>query len=417
MDTLHLPGVKTEWTNSNDGERVVTATVTAPADKCPKCSHPKLYEFGTRSTRYIDLPIHGDQVLVNLKRQRYRCRNCGFTFMPTPPGFDGQFRMTTRAVEWVEREASRQTFAYVSQHIGIEERSVRRVFWRYAQQREKEFKPLAGRIVGIDELYLLRQFRCIVTDLGGKSVTDLLKTRDQATVVRYLKNLAGRDQIERVCIDMWRPYQKAVEMVLPGIPVTVDKFHVLKEANLAMEEIRKETQRRLPQGQKLNLMRSRHILLRRKANLNPKELQTIDRWKRLYPALIDAWELKEQFFRIYDEQNPADARKAFTAWVNDLPLTIHHQFKALVNTVDNWSPQIFNYFDQRITNAFTECANGMAKVANRTGRGYSFRVIRFKLLFSHDRKKPASDKMTVRSWLNANGIPFSTFDESLDDDV
>lgn len=49
--TLHLPGVKTEWTNSNDGERVVTATVTAPADKCPKCSHTKLYEFGTRSTR------------------------------------------------------------------------------------------------------------------------------------------------------------------------------------------------------------------------------------------------------------------------------------------------------------------------------------------------------------------------------
>jgi transposase len=141
MDTLNLPGVKTEGTTETGQEQVVHATVTAEAKACPECKHAKLYAFGTRNTRYVDLPMHGRQALINLTRQRYRCRKCGHAFMPDAPGFDAQFRMTSRAVEWVEQQSSKQTFAYVAQQVGIEERSVRRVFWRYAQRKEKELIP------------------------------------------------------------------------------------------------------------------------------------------------------------------------------------------------------------------------------------------------------------------------------------
>lgn len=413
MDTLHLNGVKTEWTHSNGGERVVTATVTAPADKCPKCSHPKLYEFGTRPTRYVDLPIHGDQVLINLKRQRYRCRKCGFTFMPTPPGFDAQFRMTSRAVEWVEREASRQTFAYVSQHIGIEERSIRRVFWRYAQRKEKELIPTAGPIIGIDELYLLNKHRCIFTNLKEKTVIDLLPGRKYPEVYRYLKNLNGADKIERVCIDMWRPYREAVRAALPKVPVTIDRFHVVKEANRVIENIRKSFQRTLPAGQRLDLMRSRHILLRRSRDLKPEEKEKVERWRKLYPSLIEAWELKEQFFDIYLQPNVKAAEKEYTRWFNRLPITSHSAFRELVHTIDNWRPEIFNYFDQHITNAYTEWANGMAKIMNRAGRGHSFAVIRFKVLYAH--KTTRFKRMSIRSRHVNLGIPFSTFDDRWDE--
>ena len=48
------------------------------------------------------------------------------------------------------------------------------------------------------------------------------------------------------------------------------------------------------------------------------------------------------------------------------------------------------------------------------GRGYSFDVIRFKLLFAHSHQKKAGT--TMRSRLNNMGVPFSTFDESFDVD-
>lgn len=415
MQTLHLNGVNTIGELTDNGQNYIAhAVVSTEATACLKCKHGKLYEFGTRAIRVVDLPIHGKQVLINLDRKRYRCRKCNHTFMPTHPEVDPEFRLTTRAVKWIEQEVLKQTFAYVSAVVGIDEITVRRVFWRYAQNREKTLKPTAGRVLGIDELFLLNDHRCIITNLEDNTVIDLLKDRDRRRVQRYLKNLDGIKDVERVCIDMWRPYRDAVNAMLPGVPVTVDKFHVLKWANHTMEQIRKETQRKLPRGQRLTLMRSRHILLRREASLEPKEMKQIKHWERVYPALIDAWRLKEQFFRIYDHNNAADAREAFKQWQVDLPLTVHGQFRELTKMVNNWHDEIFNYFDERITNAFTECANGLAKITNRTGRGHSFAVIRFKVLFAH--RMDAFKRRSIRSRLAVLGIPFSTFDDPLDID-
>lgn len=83
----------------------------------------------------------------------------------------------------------------------------------------------------------------------------------------------------------------------------------------------------------------------------------------------------------------------------------------LIQLGRNWEEEIFNYFDERVTNAFTECANGLAKITNRTGRGHSFAVIRFKVLFAH--KLDAFKRRSIRSRMAVLGIPFSTFDGSI----
>lgn len=413
MQTLHLNGISTSGEMTDNGQNYIAHAITTIKPQCcPRCKHVKLYEFGDRAIRVIDLPIHGKQVLINLDRKRYRCQKCKHTFMPAHPEIDTEFRLTTRAVKWIERESMRQTFAYIAHQIGIDEITVRRVFWRYAQNREKTLKPTAGRILGIDELYLLSEFRCIITNLQDHTVVDLLKDRDRRRVQKYLKGLDGVKDVDRVCIEMWRPYRDAVREAMPDVPVTVDKFHVLKWANHTMEQIRKDTQRKLERGKKLDLMRSRHILLRRKPTLDKQEQAKIKRWRRTYPALIDAWELKEQFFNIYEQRSAEAARDAFTEWRYNLPLTVHHQFKELVNMVENWKDEIFNYFDEPVTNAFTECANGLAKITNRTGRGHSFAVIRFKVLFAH--RLEAFKRRSIRSRMAVLGIPFSTFDEPAD---
>lgn len=40
------------------------------------------------------------------------------------------------------------------------------------------------------------------------------------------------------------------------------------------------------------------------------------------------------------------------------------------------------YWDHRATNALTEALNGVAKMMQRAGRGYSFEAIRAKMLYS-----------------------------------
>ncbi len=107
------------------------------------------------------------------------------------------------------------------------------------------------------------------------------------------------------------------------------------------------------------------------------------------------------------------AEKEYTRWFNHLPITSHSQFRELVHTIDNWRPEIFNFFDHRITNAYTEWANGMAKIVNRTGRGHSFAVIRFKVLYAH--KTKLFHRQSIRARRVNLGIPFSTFDDRWDE--
>ena len=50
----------------------------------------------------------------------------------------------------------------------------------------------------------------------------------------------------------------------------------------------------------------------------------------------------------------------------------------------NWRNEILAYFDHPISNGYTEALNGVAKVINRAGRGYSFELLRARLLFGKE---------------------------------
>jgi transposase len=47
----------------------------------------------------------------------------------------------------------------------------------------------------------------------------------------------------------------------------------------------------------------------------------------------------------------------------------------------NWSQEIFACFDHFVTNTYTEALNGLIQLTNRLGRGYSFEMIRAKMLY------------------------------------
>ncbi len=65
-------------------------------------------------------------------------------------------------------------------------------------------------------------------------------------------------------------------------------------------------------------------------------------------------------------------------------------YKDLVRAVDNWHVEIFNYFDKRLTNAYTESINSIIRQVERMGRGYSFDALRAKILFNEKLHKSVS---------------------------
>ena len=76
-------------------------------------------------------------------------------------------------------------------------------------------------------------------------------------------------------------------------------------------------------------------------------------------------------------------------------MVAHNGFKDLIRAVGNWKPEVLNFFDCGATNAYTEAANGLAKIRNRSGRGYSFDAIRAKILYGGKSKRGRFGESTV----------------------
>jgi hypothetical protein len=188
-------------------------------------------------------------------------------------------------------------------------------------------------------------------------------------------------------MDMWTPYRDSVRAVLPEATIVIDKFHVVRMANDAMEKARKGLRAELTLKQKRGLMHDRFVMLKRKRDLGDEERLNLDGWTKNYPALGEAYRLKEDFFGVYDAKSPEDAARRFEAWLDGIPAEIRPYYADLIRAFQNWQPYILNYFEHPVTNAYTESLNSLIRVMNRLGRGYSFEALRAKILFTEGAHK------------------------------
>jgi transposase len=387
---LNLEGWNTFPTSEKDGDLFVPAEYTIAPTVCVRCGvvEPSLKRHGFQKQRFMDTPMHGKRVGILVKRQRYKCLECSQTFHQPIDGMDEKRHMTRRLVEYIEQRSLERTFSEVASDIGVDEKTVRNIFRDHIAKLDAAYEPHTPAWLGIDELFLIRRPRCVLTNVSVSTLIDVLQDRNKATVLKWMQERIDRNAVEVITMDMWKPYRDAALEVLPNAIVVVDKFHVVKMANHALNTVRKSFREGLDKAGRRKLLRSRHLIMKRRYNLTPEEFKAMQEWTDAVPLLFRAYNAKEDFFAIYDCATKAEAMDLYDTWKayieDDKPIAA--AFSELIRAVDNWRPEIFNYFDHRVTNALTESLNGLVKIANRMGRGYSFEAIRAKMLFGMPRK-------------------------------
>ncbi|MCR7913366.1 transposase, partial [Pseudomonas aeruginosa] len=115
--------------------------------------------------------------------------------------------MTKRCYDYIVKRSLSSTNAGVAQDVGVDESVVRAVIKAYCDIKAYSYRPTLPRILGIDELYLNRQFRCVLTDIERGTIIDILESRQFDVLYNYLANMRGRDNVQIICQDMWKPYR------------------------------------------------------------------------------------------------------------------------------------------------------------------------------------------------------------------
>jgi transposase len=348
---------------------------------------PLLLRHERKEQPFLDLPIRAKPTTIIVTRRRYRCLSCGRTFYEKLSYMHREHFMTERLVSYIGQEAQRRPFAHVAELVGIDEKTVRVIF-REATAHLVNQVAIAPIWLGIDEVHLLHKPRCVLTDLKGHHVVDVLRNRNKATVVSWLLRLPGRQNIELACSDMWVPYKEAIRTTLPQAKIVVDRFHVVKLANEAVETVRKAIKQEQTEARRKQLMHDRYLLLRRYADLPEHKRFILDAWLENIPMLKLAHQAKETFCDIYLAQTREEAIEQYTAWKLDMPGDLFPAFNPLLTAVGNWHEEIFNFFScSRITAGFTENLNSRIKLIQQVGRGYSFETLRVKVLQTMGPKK------------------------------
>jgi len=401
LDILQLDGVKPTDIRSEDGSIIISIEPleTTIGTRCPNCGN-KLYKHGSRINHFADTPQQMQPVVLELTRNRYRCTECKSMFMPEFSFLDDKRRATGRLIDAIKRRCLNYTFTYLAEETGLAINTIKNITSDYIDELEQTIKFETPIIMGIDELLLGNEYRCIITNLGMKSLYDMLPNRRQELLIPYFKNLPNPEKVEWVCTDMWRPYKASLKDFLPNATLVIDKFHVVRIASEIMEKERKEMQSQFNKVARLHAKKSlRWITLKRPNSLNEEEQEILKDMETTMPKLKLAYDVKEDFYNIYDCETKKAAEKAFKNWADNIPNDLS-KFKDLVKTVSNNYESIFSYWDAplSITNAYTEGHNGLTKVANRLGRSYSFEVIRAKMLYN----KIARSVTTVSTKANVN---------------
>jgi transposase len=391
VNFLNLSNWRVDHVREEEDRFVVGAQPASLARLCPSCGCTSLIKQGSDAQQVRDLPAYGKHVLIRVDHPRFKCKACRKTCYLPLPDVDEQHHATSRLVSYVQQHAYFKTFRALAEEVGLDERTIRRIVREDLERRERTRVLLPTTVIGMDEFHALHQARGLIVDLERGQPIDLLVDRKQATMTKALKRLPGHEDVKIAVIDMWAPSVSSIREALPNAVIVIDRFHVVKLLHECLETVRKEVRSQLTDRQRRVLMRDRFFLLKRKKELSERELLLVESWLNTFPRLSLAYSLKEEFHDVYEAESQEEALERYFRWLDRVTPDIVDAFLPFTNAIETWGESIFAFFQNRWTAAYTESLNAQLRADTRQGRGYSWEILRARLLSGvgqHRHRKP-----------------------------
>jgi transposase len=289
-----------------------------------------------------------------------------------------------------------RSFKDVGDELGCSSKTIKNLFADCIIELESARTLECPEVLGIDGVCVGRhkskRSYCLLTDIAEHRIVELLPKSTELELARFLKQVPHPERLKIVVIDMSLGFLTVVRKIFPWARVVIDAYHVLRMVNDAVTEVLKAIQENLDEAGREALMHegNRFLLLKRRFELTEEQNEQLQRWFERVPELKQAYELKEEIYDIWRLSERTEAEKRYDTWLTKIPKEMQQAFKKFTGAVRRWRPYIFNYFDSRVTNAYTESRNRDIKTLQRLGRRTSFQVLRARLLYGDTLRKPHS---------------------------
>jgi transposase len=401
-DFLGLPYWRTiAYRRSEHDYEIIAEPLTLP--ECPDCG-PKtlLTPTGTLVQKARDIPRDNCRAEFHFIRQRFRC-SCGLNLTQPLPGIVEGRSITVRGALYIAVECLSRSFEEVAEKVGCSSTQAKELFADFICILEANRKVEAPEVLGMDGVCVGRRKHkrnyCQLMDITNSRVFELLPKSTELEVARFLKQLPDKERIKYVVIDMARGLLNVAEKILPWAIVSIDPYHVVRMLNDAVTKFVRMKQQGMSPAEHKRLMQggNRFLLLKRRFELTKKQKDQLEKWFEEVPEFKEAFDSKEAGYDIYKATSRESAEKHFEEFEKNMPQHLKPAFQAFLGTVKRWRPYIFNYFDNKVSNALTESKNRKIKTLQRLGPRTSFPVLRARVIFADVTIIPPQPKSKIKA--------------------
>jgi len=209
--------------------------------------------------------------------------------------------------------------------------------------------------------------------------------RKAKSLLRFFRQF-GKERsryIKVACTDMWRAYLKVIRKMIPHALHILDRFHIMKMFNEAIDKTRRQEIKELKEdGFEHILKKSRWCLLKRKENQSASQLARLKELLKYNLKSIKCMLLRDSFQKFWQYRSPYWAEVFFKQWMLKVKNSNLDEMKKVASTLERHYELIFNYFktEERFSMGIIEGFNNKAKLAMRKAYGFKqFRTIQVAL--------------------------------------
>jgi transposase len=346
--------------------------------ECPECGK-RGKTHSTQPVRLFEyMPIWAFKVFFSYAPRRVICPAHGVKVEAMPWGY-GKEQMTISYQVYLARWARRLSWKETADIFKTSWDSVYRAV-RFVVEYGVANRSLDNITeIGIDEIAVFKgpKFLTMVYQLnaGARRLLWCGPERRVKTLLRFFREF-GRERSEKlkfVCSDMWAPYLKVIAKKAPNALNILDRFHIMRKFNEAIDEIRRG-EAKLFKAQNLEnvLERGRWLLLKRPDNLSDKQTARLGDLLKLNLSSIKAYLMREDFQRFWEYKQVRFADRFLENWVTRSLQTNLEPMKKVAKMLRNHKPLILNWFKAKgqLSCGAVEGLNLKAKLTIRKAYGF-----------------------------------------------
>ena len=374
---LRLKGMKITrfWFKHRDKELHLAVKPYKNGCRCPDCGRRgRIVRHTTELRRWEDITLMGMKVLLWYAPKEILCPTHGRAqeVIPWAPAYS---RITHR-LEWrICALCQIMTQKAAAEILKMPSSTLSDLLHRFITRVRDGYKIRGLVTVGVDEISFCkgRKYATLVYDLDRSHVLWVGLGKGRETIDRFFNDCLSKGQRSRILwasCDMSRAYTEAIKHHCPNATLVIDRFHVQKALNQAVDEVRKDEWRALDTEGRKAIKGLRWLLSMHSRNRSKCQSHFLYKLRNSNRRIHRAWVLKDEFEHFWNYRYRGSAEKFLKRWITSALRSRIPSLRKFVGTLRSHFENILAFIDRNLTNAVGEGLNRIVKIVKNRASGY-----------------------------------------------